>query len=287
MSKNKVLDTALSIIDEHIRLDHNEIARKIYGETGYNIQDFNKFIAVTTSGTLSLGEYIRIRKLFFAANDLVNIPDKTIADISLEYGYSDQTSFSRAIKKEYKQTPGNIRKNKSEIPDIRKELKSFLSNKSRLDSIFDKLESNYISNTDWHYFEDFIHATDELGFDTSTCCLISELSEKLSIPFGCLIKQCFEMTIECNQANEDEMIEFMMELEIESSDELKALCQYYNCKWYDLTFVQVKMYQLEVDSEKELDQIWKYYNCRWELGEPYPLTQQMVQDYRNKHHEPK
>ena len=99
MSKNKVLDTALSIIDKHIRLSHKEIARKIYAETGYCDQDYNKFIAVTTSGTLTLRKYIRKRRLFFAARDLVNSPDKAIADISLEYGYSDQTAFARAIKK--------------------------------------------------------------------------------------------------------------------------------------------------------------------------------------------
>ena len=79
----------------------------------------------------------------------------------------------------------------------------------------------------------------------------------------------------------------MLGLGIDDENELYEICDYYNCKWYDLAFVQVKMYQLGIDSEKELDKVWKYYNCRWELGEPYPLTQQMVQDYRNKHHESK
>lgn len=166
-------------------------------------------------------------------------------------------------------------------------LDSFLASSSRLDAIFDKMDSqNYMSTSDWHYFEDFIYATDELGFDTSTCCLISELSEKLSIPFGHLLQKCFEMAIMCEQEDRNEPDEidiFMMELGIESGDELDALCLHYNCKWYELTFVQVKMYQLGIRSEEELDKIWKYYDCKWMMGDPYPVTREMVQDYRNKH----
>ena len=37
------------------------------------------------------------------------------------------------------------------------------------------------------------------------------------------------------------------------------------------------------DSEEELERIWKYYDCKWMLGDPYPVTHQMVQDYRSKH----
>ena len=143
-----------------------------------------------------------------------------------------------------------------------------------------------MSNTDWNYFEEFIRATDELGFDTSTCCLISELSEKLSIPFGYLLQKCFEMMVECDQKFRnapDEVDEFMMDLGIESGDELDALCLHYDCKWYELTFIQVMMYGLGIDSEDESDRIWKYYDCKWMMGDPYPVIRQMVQDYRQRH----
>lgn len=280
MSNNNVLGMALSIIDKHIHLNHKEIARKIYAETNYCDQDYNKFIAVITSGNLTLREYIRKRRLFFAASELINNPDRAIADVSLEYGYSDQTAFARAIKREFGKTPAEVRKSKDSLPDVRKVLENYLANKSRLDSIIAKLERDNLSNTDWHYFENFIHATDELGFDTATCCLISELSEKLSIPFAYLIEQCFEMAI---QYDVGEIVDAMEELQIEGQDELDALCQYYDCKWYDLTFAMVKMHQLGIDSEDELDRIWKYYDCKWMMGDPYPVTREMVQDYRRKH----
>lgn len=288
MSKNKVLDTALSIIDKHIHLSHKEIARKIYAETGYCDQDYNKFLAVVSSGDLTLREYIRKRRLYFAVCELINNPKKSLADIAQDYGYSDQSAFSRAVKKEYRNTPAEIRKSKGDIPDVRKVLEHHLSNKSRLDSIFEKLKSDNLSNSDWHYFEDFIHATDEFGFDTSTCCLISELSEKLSIPFGYLIEQCFEMAIECNQDDwqrVDEIIECMRDLRIENEEELEELCRHFNCKWYDLELVPVQMYRLGIDTEEELEKIWNYYDCnrKWTSLDVYPLTKQMVQDYRNRH----
>lgn len=285
MSSNKILDTALSIIDKHIHLDHKEIARKIYAETGYCDQDYNKFIAVITSGSLTLRDYIRKRRLFFAANELINAPEKAIAEIALEYGYSEQTSFARAIKKEYGKTPAEIRKSKESIPDVRKMLEYHLSNGSRLDSILERFESDNLSNSDWNYFENFINATDEFGFDTSTCCLISELSEKLSIPFGYLIRQLFETAIDFQQNNtcqEDEIEEFMRDLHIETEDELKELCQHYNCKWYELDFTKVKIFQLGIISETDFGNIWNFYGVQWNGISNFPLTKQMVQDYYKK-----
>lgn len=286
MSNNNVLDNALSIIDKHILLNHKEIVRKIYAETGFCDQDYNKFIAVITSGELTLREYIRKRRLYFAVCDMISNPDKTLAFIAQEYDYSDQSAFTRAVKAEYRETPAELRKSKKKIPDNRFSLENYISNSSRLNSVIKRFETDNLSNTDWQYFEKFIHATDELGFDTSTCCLISKLSEKLSIPFGHLLEQCFEMAIHYEENKDEkinEIIDVMSELQIESQDELDDLCRYYDCKWYELTFVMVKMYQLKIDSEDEFYRIWKYYGCKWTLRNPYPITRQMVQDYRNTH----
>lgn len=287
MSKNQILDTALSIIDEHIHLSHKEIVDEIYVKTGYCDQAYNKFFAIFTSGTLTMRAYIRQRKLYFAVCALLEHPEKSIADIAQEYDYSDQSAFTRAVKVRYGEAPADLRKSKREIPDNRKELESKLaSNNSRLDSIIERLGAPHLSDADWHYFEDFVHATDELGFDTSTCCLISELSEKLSIPFAYLIERCFEMKVEYDRIGQnrpDEMDELMMDLGIENADELEDLCLHYNCKWFELTFIKVMLYRLGLDSEDELHRIWDYYECKWLLGEPYPVTRQMVQEYREKH----
>ena len=283
--KDNILENALSIIDKNIRLDHKEIARKIYAKTNYCDQDYNKFLAVISSGDLTLKDYIRKRRLYLAADELINNPDKSIVDISSEFGYSEQTAFTRAIKREFNKTPTEIRKSQKPVPDVREILENHLANKSRLDSILDRFESDNLSNTDWDYFETFIHATDEYGFDPSSCCLISELAERLSVPFAHLLERCFDMMIDYNQYSEEymtEKLDFMEEAGIESEEELKKLCHHYDCKWYELSFGKVQMYRLGIDSPEELAKIWNYYNCKWIMGEPYPITKQMVQDYRQK-----
>ena len=245
MSKNKVLDTALSLIDKHIRLDHKEIARIIYAETTYCDQDFNKFFSVISSGSLTLRDYIRERRLYLAVCDAIDNPQKALADIALEYHYSDQSAFSRAVKKAYGKTPAKLRKTKELIPDIKKTVMEHLSNKSRLDSVMERIYSDHMLHwDDTNYFETFIRATDEFGFDVSTCCLISELSEKLDIPFGRLMDTCFDMVIDYH--NDPDYIpsrfEYAMDIGITSDKELIDICSYFNCEYYDLTSWHVHEY---------------------------------------------
>ena len=181
MSKNKILDTALALIDENIHEAHQEICRRI-SETTYCDQDFNKFLAVTTSGRMTLKDYIRKRKLFFAARELVNSPEKSVTDIAADYNY-ESSSFARAIKVEYGKSPKEIRTIKIRVPDNRLNASDVFSAKSQLEAVMDKVDfddrnSTWVTLADWDYFEAFIHATEEYGFDISTCQLISELSEK-------------------------------------------------------------------------------------------------------------
>lgn len=123
---SKVLDTALTIIDRDIRLKHSEIVRNVYAETGYCDQDYNKYLAVISSGSFTLRDYIRKRKLFFAVGDLISNPEKPLAEIALEYGYSDQSAFTRAVTKEYGKTPSELRREKPQIPDNREVLDNVL-----------------------------------------------------------------------------------------------------------------------------------------------------------------
>ena len=158
-----------------------------------------------SDGSITLKDYIRKRRLFFAASDLISNSSKSLAEIAQDYGYSDQSTFSRAIKSEYGQTPAELRRSKPNIPDNRKIVEGYLYKNTRLDAVLNKMISDsYMSNEDWNYFDDFIHATDEYGFDVSTCCIISELSERLNIPFSYLINKCVDIMIDY----QDEVIFF-------------------------------------------------------------------------------
>lgn len=58
---------------------------------------------------ISLGEYIRNRKICASAFDLL-YSKKTIMEIALDYGFSNHESFTRAFSKYMKKTPSNFRK---------------------------------------------------------------------------------------------------------------------------------------------------------------------------------
>ena len=58
---------------------------------------------------LTLGEYVRNRRLYMAAMDLVGTRDKVI-DISYRYGYETPESFTKAFGRFHDATPSQIRK---------------------------------------------------------------------------------------------------------------------------------------------------------------------------------
>ena len=58
----------------------------------------------------SLSEYIRERRLYSAARELVET-DASVTDIALEYGYSAPESFLRAFRATYGMTPSAFRRN--------------------------------------------------------------------------------------------------------------------------------------------------------------------------------
>ncbi len=246
MSRNRIFDTLLSLIDENIHLEHGEIAKKIYAKTNYCDHDYNKFLAVVSAGSLTLKDYIRKRRLYFAACELVNNPEKPLVELAQDYSYSDQSAFSRAIKKEYGKSPSVLRKSQQQIPDNRLNIENYLSKKSRLDAVLERASVDGIPDwQDSRYFENFIQATDEFGFDVSTCCLISDLSEKLDIPFGVLLDNCFDLVLNYHSDPEflPARIDYAIDIGVTSDKELEALCKYYNCEYYELTSHHVREFQ--------------------------------------------
>lgn len=250
MNNSIILDKVLSVIDEIILLDHdvdhNDIVKKIYIETKYNDQDFNKFLAVITVGKLTLGKYIRERRLYFAVCDMMNNPKKALVNIALDYGYSEQSAFTRAVSRTYGKPPAELKKSKEEIPDNREELENCLSDKSRLESVLESIMSD--DKTVWQensYFDAFIEATEKMGFDLSTCCIISELSEKLDIPFAGLLNMCFDMMIDYHSDPNyiPAKTERAIDLGIGDSEELDSICRYYQCEYYELTKEDVTEYR--------------------------------------------
>ncbi|NIG16171.1 helix-turn-helix domain-containing protein [Pantoea sp. Cy-640] len=58
---------------------------------------------------ISLGHYIRDRKLESAAKDLL-VSQETVIDISVKYGYDSQQSFTRSFVRKYNLPPARFRR---------------------------------------------------------------------------------------------------------------------------------------------------------------------------------
>lgn len=58
---------------------------------------------------ISLGHYIRDKKMRLAAQDLID-SQESIMDISVKYGYDSQQSFTRTFSKKYHVPPATFRR---------------------------------------------------------------------------------------------------------------------------------------------------------------------------------
>jgi AraC family transcriptional regulator len=76
---------------------------------------------------ISLGEYIRNRRLSLAAEE-IRLTEKKVIEIALQYGYESSESFSRAFYRYYGITPSAARSRKSDLkPFLAISVKSILS----------------------------------------------------------------------------------------------------------------------------------------------------------------
>lgn len=181
--KRNPFDQAMEYIDQNIHANIEKIKEGIEKKTGCERSRFVCCFSVLTN--TSLDSYIRNRKLYFAAMDLQS-SDKSIADIALEWGYSDQTAFSRAMKAYCEYTPGEIKKCAVSMPDERYYLSDLADEKSAQKRRIigwlcgnDQIEMGDRALS--ARFLDIIVQSNDLPFDFNTCCIIAELAKELHV----------------------------------------------------------------------------------------------------------
>ena len=106
----QLIGDCITYIEENLSNDINAdlIAKKFNISTFYLQKGFSMLCGIT------LGEYIRNRKLTKAAHDLMT-SDETILDIALRYGYESPDSFSKAFYRLFNILPSELRKDKKHI----------------------------------------------------------------------------------------------------------------------------------------------------------------------------
>lgn len=254
MKKTNIFDDVMDYIDENIKCKYADVKKGIRDKFTYNDMDFNKFLSIATRGTTTLNRYFIRRRLYFVSKELVDKPDVPIIDIAYEFNYSEQSSLNRDMKKHYSTTPNEIRKSQKPLPDEKMYFKDFDVNKcewgKRLkDAIYMVTEADVCIMSDFDYFEQFIEATNEYGFDLTTCCAISEISERLGVPFGCLLNTCFDLMVDCHSSDDylEPRIEKAIDCGITSDEELEKICDYFECEYYELNPFMVESYRKNVE----------------------------------------
>lgn len=98
------LEKAINYIEEHI--EENIFIKDIAQEVGISSFYLQKSFQIATG--YSIGEYIRKRKLYLAAEELKKNKSKII-DIAYKYGYETPESFSKAFNKFHGTTPSKVK----------------------------------------------------------------------------------------------------------------------------------------------------------------------------------
>lgn len=104
------IQQAISYIEDHLLEDLS--MEQIAKEANSSAFHFQRTFSILTD--MSLGDYIRRRRLTFAAQELLNTDNKII-DVSYKYGYDTPESFTKAFRKQHGITPSEARKNIGKI----------------------------------------------------------------------------------------------------------------------------------------------------------------------------
>lgn len=145
------IQNAINYIEEHLteEINYDRVADEAACSSFY----FQRIFGILCD--ISLGEYIRNRRLTLAGNEL-NASDIKVIDIALKYGYESPESFTRAFSKFHGITPSEAKKNGSKLKSFsRLSVKITLSGGSMMDykivekeafEIIEKVEAHSIEN---------------------------------------------------------------------------------------------------------------------------------------------
>lgn len=250
--RENYFDMVMAHIEENVTKSTEEIKREIPSLIGRHSRAFNECFGVLTGYTLDY--YIKQRRLNYAARDLVVRDGKPICDIALEYRFSDQAAFSRAIKAKYGVSPNEIRKEGLWVFEERFCLGDVVFSGRKADTEIARLLRGMEVGgpnccIDVELMLEIEQMSDDYGFDVDVCYQIADLAERLGVPFGFLGDLCFQAVVDvendpcCGAYNIPPEVEFMARVGLESMDEMDAMCEHFKCEYYELDELKIYTYR--------------------------------------------
>lgn len=145
------IQNAINYIEEHLteEIDYTQVAKEAACSNFY----FQRIFGILCG--ISLGDYIRNRRLTLAGDELSASDDKVI-DIALKYGYESPESFTRAFARFHGVTPSEAKKDGSKLKSFsRISVKITLSGGNIMDyKIIEKDAFDIIEKVESHPVED-------------------------------------------------------------------------------------------------------------------------------------
>lgn len=211
-------------------------------QTGFNSKFYkNCFDAVLDE---SLFLYIKMRKIFFICRKIKENPTYPLNHLALDFGYSAESAMSRDFRHIVDFTPKQVLKENKSAPDNRINLTvTRTESVSEMEEIIlnkEALREEFIEIPD-----EFIDIQNEFGFSMDTCNMIAELAERLGMPLYQFASSCFDQMVSF-QSDSDYIrpeIEKCIDLELTSEAELKAICEFFDCKYYEVDRRMVWFYR--------------------------------------------
>ncbi len=157
------IQNAINYIEENLteEIDYEIVAKEAACSSFYIQRIFSILCGMT------LGDYIRNRRLTLAGNEL-RAADNKVIDIALKYGYKSPESFTRAFLRFHGVTPSEAKKDGSKLKSFsRLSVKITLSGGNIMDyKVIEKEAFDIIEKVEAHTIEDSENAKSIPGFWT-------------------------------------------------------------------------------------------------------------------------
>ena len=140
MNWAEVINETLRYMEDNIMTVEGpkEVAMSVHVSSSYLQKSFQMITGYT------IGEYIRSRRLYLAAMDLIE-KDEKIIDVAERYGYETPESFSKAFSSFHDATPNEIKKkNKPAKAFLPLKLTFSVKGADTVDVIIEKMPKFYI-----------------------------------------------------------------------------------------------------------------------------------------------
>lgn len=240
--KQNEIEELLEYIDDNIMERRNVIIDGLKKKAAWYFDDF-KTILKNYAG-VSVYNYIRKRKLYYAFLEMISYPQKTNEVIAGFYFGASASQLCHSFKTEFGMTITEAKDNPALVNDNRIDVDCMylkIVNEKEVNGVEKSI--NHIDLSE-KMIEILDYAENEYGFSPDLCYDIAKVAERLNVPILKMIDVSFNIMADIHSDSNYTLPEYdtMADLDISSLDDLNRICDFYGCRYWELDRNMVKGY---------------------------------------------